>query len=490
MIDFLRSAEEQLKLNKDKTAVMTELGDHFETKKEFFESIGYDETASTEKANEAMGDGEIIGQRLNQIHNRKLKIAAISILSSVGINLALNAAILLADKSNYSVPFAAALFILIFNLSLTYVAIKIKNVWLSAVLMPFSCVAAWLSLPYLSYPFGNLIIARFGSDSINIYNFLTVAISAFLWALVFLPNVFNAYHCRRIKRLKNTKKQNHISKTLRCICLAAGVLILVISYPYYAMNNRLSEEQAKIRDELMDFAFETVNDYIFNDKEELEEFLENCKYDFHATYTQVYSDPVKEPRVYTYTYRIGNWQIKFDFYNSQLPAYFSVREGYGISISNILFNVSQRYLITSTDNNEKLFDFIQKPKFNPLWETPLFSQSFRNGLRAEKIPSSLSYVGPIERPYVPQFIDLDIYYPHQYFISPISVTAEDIKNTFNKISLLGVELIKNGESTEYVYKWQGRDISNSLFVYSYNFYCQDDWACTGYFLTEDYSTLK
>ena len=87
MKDFLKSAEDQLKSAEDRKAVMLELKEHLELKKEFFESIGYDTETSEEKANEAMGSGEIIGQRLSEIHRRKnKKIIGIFILCTVCVN--------------------------------------------------------------------------------------------------------------------------------------------------------------------------------------------------------------------------------------------------------------------------------------------------------------------------------------------------------------------------------------------------------------------
>lgn len=70
MKKFLNSAEENLKNASGKEAIMAELADHFETKKEFYTEIGWGEEESEAKADEAMGDGEIIGQRLSSIHVR------------------------------------------------------------------------------------------------------------------------------------------------------------------------------------------------------------------------------------------------------------------------------------------------------------------------------------------------------------------------------------------------------------------------------------
>ena len=448
MSDFLRSAEEQLKFNKDKSSVLAELGDHVETKTEFFKSIGYDENASTEKANEAMGNGEIIGQRLNQIHSRKGKMAGLLILGSALANIGLNLIILLADKSDYSIPFAAALFVLLCNLALTYAAIKWKSLWLSAALMIFSCAAAWLSSPYLAYPLCNLIIAHSGSDPTEIYSFSSVMISVCLCALVFLPNVFNVYHCAQMKRLKNTKRQNRIATALRNACLVTGVLIFVLSFPYYAMNNSLCEEQTKIREELMDFAFETVNEYSFEDKDELEEFLKNSIYDFE--YTPFYGNPESEETLTSciYRYYSGNWMIEFyfpspeSFQGYSLPPY-----SYIASVSYCVFNRSQRYIISLEGQQNKLFSTIGNPR--------------------------------------PVMYDIDESIPN----SAEGMSAQEIRYNMNNVSLMGISIVRRIDCTEYNYHWQGKDTSNRLFVNSFMFICDDSGTCTYYDLTYDYHTI-
>ena len=117
MKDFLKSAEEQLKSAEDKESVMRELSDHLETKKEYFESIGYSKDASKEKANEAMGSGEIIGQRLNEIHRpdgKKSKAVKIAVICVNLLFLFLLAVPL--SKNSFIFPFAAAVIIFICNL--------------------------------------------------------------------------------------------------------------------------------------------------------------------------------------------------------------------------------------------------------------------------------------------------------------------------------------------------------------------------------------
>ena len=135
MNDFLRSAEEQLKFNKDKSSVMAELGDHVETKREFFESIGYDEEASEEKANEAMGSGEIIGQRLDMIHRSNEKIEKLLFTGVLVINIALNFIEIQIGDNGFLPPFLMALLALVSNFLFTAAAMRFKSTKASAALI-------------------------------------------------------------------------------------------------------------------------------------------------------------------------------------------------------------------------------------------------------------------------------------------------------------------------------------------------------------------
>lgn len=484
MNDFLRSAEEQLKFNKDKSSVMAELEDHVETKQSFFKSIGYGEATSAEKANEAMGNGEIVGQRLNQIHSRMRKTAVYLIASSVIANIALNAAILLADNSDYSIPFAAALFILLCNLAFTYAAMKFKSLWLSAALLTFSCAAVWLSSPYLAYPLCNLIISDYGDDLSKIYSLSGIVISVCLSALTFLPNAFNIYHCGQMKRLKNTKKQNRIAATLRNACFIIGVLIFVLSFPYYAMNNSLCEEQARIRDEFMDFAFEAVNEYDFKDKDELEEFLENSKYDFDFIGIPWDHDPVNEPLKYTYVCRKGNWKMVFVFQNEDYkPIYSSIQKGVSIKISSILFNVSQRYLIP-TDENGSLPFYSALSSFNtvPYFYSSLYSSTFHDAT------FPIGHIQQDSQDYPERPNRSNWFYTHTATAEYALPMAEKIQGALREFPLMGISLFKSDESVHYTYTWQKRNDFNHSLTYNYDYLYDNDKLNMEYYITYDYSS--
>ena len=352
MNDFLRSAEEQLKLNKDKTAVMSELSDHYETKKEFFESIGYDESASAEKANEAMGDGEVVGQRLDQIHKRKGNVW-FPILGIIAVNL-----FVFSDSptesSSFFMPFITSLIILIFDLLGTAVAIRYKNIGLSVTVIIFSFFPLSEGNFSLAYPLCNLIVSNvFGNAEVIVY-YLSRVITALIGALIVIPNIFNIYHCKKIKKLINTRKQNIISRAFRNGCVIATIFCLVASFPYYAMNERVCNKQATIRNELMGFILDTANQFDYNEWNELAEYLENCEYDFEYrsyNYGDMFGGETYTGE--TYRYSKGNWSISFE-HNDEDPNGYSVGTTYD---ADFIYNLSLKYFYVP---EEKINALIKK----------------------------------------------------------------------------------------------------------------------------------
>ena len=361
MNDFLRSAEEQLKLNKDKIAVMTELGDHFETKKEFFESIGYDEEASAEKANEAMGDGEIIGQRLNMIHNPKTKINKLLIASVFIVNIVLHFLEIPASKGIFLVPFLMALIALISNFLFTAAAIRFKNIKISAALIVFAFFPSLMQDHSLAYPLCNLIVHNLSGDEYYFfYLMIPAVITAFIGLLVLIPNAININHCRRIKKLKNTRKQNRISSALRKCCVIAAIAGFVISVPFYAVNEHINEEQAAVREELFIFALETTDKFEGYEWNELTEYLKNCEYTFYQHSTSYSIDNGVEIYEYdSYVCYINNWQLSF-VYEEEKPNEFSVKLHF-----NNIDNYSQEYLYTTEEKIDKLVKKIGNSDVGP-----------------------------------------------------------------------------------------------------------------------------
>ena len=430
MKDFLASAAEQLKYSKDKNSVLAELDDHFETKKEFFELIGYGEASSAEKANEAMGDGEIIGQRLNYIHRPKNG----SLISIIVIIIVTNLLFLVAvptDKSTYFLPFLYAVFILICNSVNTAIAVKLKNNICSILLIIFSCTVMRLSTPRLIYPICNLIISQStGELAIDVSNFMRIALTLLINAMVILPNIFNVYHCRQIKLLKNTKKQNKTASAIRVFCLVMPCLLVIPAYPLYKLNDRLCEEQIEIRNELMAFAYDIDRKFESNEYEEIMEYLENSEYDFdlYTSYDINLFSSVDVRPYYTYGCCKGNWRVEITFFEDT--------DNYVLYFGNRKMNCSHKYLFTVYEIESALLKEFGEDQYNGL-----------NG-------------------------------------GVIGKSTEEIKSRMNDVSLRSLTINKHGDQAEYVYNWEMTPLIGFGSDY-YTFYIDSDGICYKYDLTLD-----
>lgn len=361
MKDFLQSAEEQLILNKDKDSIISELSDHVETKKEFFEGIGYDEEASTEKANEAMGSGEVIGQRLNMIHRSNTKIKNQITSSVFAINIILHFLEIPKGSNIFLIPFLMALLALISNFLFTAAAIRFKSTHISAALIVFFFFPLFVRDYSLAYPICNRIAQKLNGDEYYFfYLFAPAIITALIGLIILIPNAMNIYHCVQIKKLKNTRKQNQIASALRNVCVIAAIASFVLSVPFYAVNERINMEQAKIREELYSFALETAHKFDHDEWEELAEYLEECEYEFYR-YSSSYSvDDGEEIYEYnSYDYYNGNWQLSF-VYKGENPDEYYVHLTF-----NNTNNFSQKYLYTTSERIDELIEKIGDPEVGP-----------------------------------------------------------------------------------------------------------------------------
>ena len=375
MSNFLHSVEEQLKSNKDKTSVMRELQDHVETKKEFFQSIGYDKKASAEKANEAMGDGEIIGQRLNKMHRSRTILSNIfSRFFLLLINLSLIYSRIPGDRDIFIITFLWSLIVLVINLCFTAITIKRKDGKLSAFLIVFSFIPFLARKLALSYPLCNFIFSFFNNYTNKIYNFFSIVIIVCLSAIIVIPNAFNIYHCKQIKELDNTRRQNEISRFMRNACVIVAVSSIILSVPYYAMNDLICKKQAELRDSLFAFALDTANEFDYNAWDELAKYLESCEYDFeYNVYNYYLSDSdVVAYRMERYSYCKGDWTVTFTLDDKEL------KNGYYVDVNHNIDNLSLKHLYITAERKEEIFKKIGNPYDGTGNVTGLSTQEIRS----------------------------------------------------------------------------------------------------------------
>ena len=432
MKNFLHSAEEQLKLNNDRISVMRELQDHVETKKEFFRSIGYDQKASAEKANEAMGDGEIVGQRLNKIHRSNKLLSWILFMLLVAVNSLMKNNTFAEDNDFFLHTFLWALLTLVVDLCITAVAIKRKNKETSLYSIFFSFFPLLARNFILAQPLCNLIFLSINNDAFNSmyyhYNFFSIVITILLSMPIVVPNVFNIYHCKQIKELTNTRKHNEISRFMRNACIFVAIISIVLSVPFYAINNIICLKQAELRSTLFDFALDTAGKFDYDEWDELTEYLKSCEYSFEYNEYNVLQDEPNELsyRIEKYTYRKGDWFVTFTF-DEKETAY-----GYRVEVNHQIDNLSLEYLYL-TDEKE--------------WELK------------EKLGD------PIEE-------DDNV----------TGISAQEIRIIMSDFNFTGIRIEKQMDGTVYNYEWLMPFYANrkDFSRYNFQFHCESNGICYRY----------
>lgn len=344
MKDFLKNVDSQLKDCEHKTAVMTELYDHIQTKKEYFEEIGYDSKASNEMAEDAMGDGEMIGERLNCIHSQKKRNERWFIFLIIISNIIFPFIIgIPRDKNTFIFPFFSASVLLVLNYIFTFFAIKIKK-YLPSVFLLLNCIATmWLSVTKLTYPLCNILTDKSSIEYIYVSRLIGVAV---IFSVI-IPNLYNIFICRQIRLLKNTKKQNKIAKAFSRVCIVMSVITAVLAYPMFLVNESYCNEQIKIQKELVNFVLQIEDNFEYNETEELTDFLNNSKYDFTVDKSNNSEDD------FVYKYTVGNWELQVYFYSE-----ISERKGYSAGVTYYKSNCSNSYLFNSYAEENNLIDVL------------------------------------------------------------------------------------------------------------------------------------
>lgn len=333
MDNFLEQARKQLTSCENPEEILAELNDHIEENKKYYEDIGYFGDDCIEKANEAMGDGEIIGQRLNeQNRKRNIKIQILIAVLIMVINYALSVYFALPSYENTFVrPFFTGIVILIIDYAFTIFAIKLKSKLMSFVLALMCFLTLHLSATKLSYPMTNIILAKNNGFGIfYVYNLISLAGTAIILLSVFLPNIYNIYYCNRIKNLKNTRKQYYFTKKICTALFVFSIITSISAYPLFALNQSLVKRQQETRNEFVEFVYDVSTRFDSAQISEIENFLRNCDYEFFETGNQ------DDENSCWLIYYKGNWSITASLNYDD--------ETYSLYMQNLIYNSSQPYL--------------------------------------------------------------------------------------------------------------------------------------------------
>lgn len=281
MNDFLKQTESQLAQNKNKISVMNELYDHVMTNTEFYEEIGYEKLTGYEKSNEAMGDGVIIGQRLNAVNKDFGMKQRILFAFCIFVNLFLPPFVARPVGDNtFTAPFLFAVVIYIVNSVFTIFAIKQKSQITSILLFAISFTTFLLYEKKLTYPICNLIMLENVQMRKVLYDAVSLILVIIICLSLALPNIYNIYYCNMVKKLKNTRKQYYFTKKIIASLVVFSIITAVSAYPLFLINQSYSKKQQAIRDELVTFVYDVSTRFDQPQITELEQYLKDCEYEF------------------------------------------------------------------------------------------------------------------------------------------------------------------------------------------------------------------
>lgn len=333
MDNFLEQARKQLTSCENPEEILAELNDHIEENKKYYEDIGYFGDDCIEKANEAMGDGEIIGQRLNAQNTRKITgLQILLVVLIVILNFLLSTIFALPFYGNSFVkPFFTGVAILIIDYVFTILAIKLKSKLISFVLILMCFLTLHLSATKLAYPLINILLVNNNSFEIfNKYDLISYVSTALILLSVILPNIYNIYYCHRVVKLKNTRKQYYFTKKICKALFVFSIITAISAYPLFALNQSLVKRQQETRDEFVEFVYDVNTRFDGAQISEIENFLRNCDYKFFETGNQ------DDENSCWLIYYKGNWSITASLNYDD--------ETYSLYMQNLIYNSSQPYL--------------------------------------------------------------------------------------------------------------------------------------------------
>lgn len=339
MDDFLKQTESQLAQNKNKVSVMNELYDHVMTNTQFYEEIGYEKLAGYEKANEAMGDGIIIGQRLNEVNKDFDKKQRILLALCIFVNLIIPPFVARPVGDNtFTAPFLFAVVLYIVNSIFTIFSIKQKSKITSILLFAISVTTFFLYEKKLTYPICNLIMLENLQYRKVLYDAVSLFITIIICLSLALPNIYNIYYCNMVKKLKNTRKQYYFTKKIVVLLVVFSIITAVSAYPLFILNQNYSKKQQAIRDELVTFVYDVSTRFDEPQITDLEQYVKDCGYEF-LDKVFVNSDNFSSRVCY-----VDNWIITISVVsNGKL---------YSLGFQPVAYNSAQPYLFYNDYDKE------------------------------------------------------------------------------------------------------------------------------------------
>ena len=287
-----------------KEAVKNELFDHLDEKERFFDELGYDENASADKTNEAMGDADLVGEQLDSIGKRIFKsnlfsnyIAGLSlllminayfILSTTGFTLS---ATFYRHHYAFSPLYSLCMFRILFLLGIINLltGIKKKNIFSLVsgfiisetiiIIGPYHYIDLLYCIinkrSYIDTFFMQSYVALM-PDNISSNYLIAIIISSIFFALI---TIISFVIILKTKRLKNTKQdlktKNALCKvlsTLIVICFVATIATVVfVIQSSKTIADRVSSEYSEIEQDFID----NIESFMTLDENEIDIAINN-----------------------------------------------------------------------------------------------------------------------------------------------------------------------------------------------------------------------
>jgi hypothetical protein len=268
-----------------KEAVKNELFDHLDEKERFFDELGYDENASADKTDEAMGDADLVGEQLDSIGKRIFKsnlfsnyIAGLSLLLMIIAYFNLSTTELTLSATFYihhyafSPLYSLCMFSILFLLGIINLltGIKKKNIFslvsgfiiseTITIIGPYHYIDLLYCIinkkSYIDTFFMQSNVALMPDNVSSNYSIAIIINSIFIALITIISFVI----ILKTKRLKNTKQdlktKNALCKvlsTLIVICFVATIATVVfVIQSSKTIADRVSSEYAEIERNFID----------------------------------------------------------------------------------------------------------------------------------------------------------------------------------------------------------------------------------------------
>lgn len=260
MYKYIETVLSHIKRDRNKRLIEYELFDHIDEHQKFFEEIGYDEFKSIEKAEERMGDADIVGEQFKarMKHRKTVNIIITIMILAVTIAIYLffhynnlyfsmsysQLSLFMIDKAMGTI---VGFFGIVFGLVAMLLGFKRKSIFISTYGYVFSSLLVLFIPKEWMYGFSKSNVLEYYLDSVSftagvIKNNLDLYIKIMLVLIIAVLSITFAFGINNIikaKKLKNSRtdlKLSKVANVLIVILITASISVVgsfVYSVEYY-----------------------------------------------------------------------------------------------------------------------------------------------------------------------------------------------------------------------------------------------------------------